>query len=61
MPLIVQGDKFRFNYIVRKLVKNSIERCMISLVSRVSLKFIFSNSSDLIDDDIDSQDLQDEE
>jgi hypothetical protein len=61
MPITLLGDKFRFNYLVRKLVNNSSERCSISLVSRINLKFYFSNANNLIDDEIRSEDLQDGE
>lgn len=55
MPFLISGEKFRFNYLIREIVKNSIERSLISL-STVVIKFYMTEicNNDLLD----SKDLE---
>ena len=46
MPLVVTGDKFRFNYLIRKLIQNSIERGLIALVCGIKVKFYLIEKAD---------------
>ena len=50
MPFLISGEKFRFNYLIRELVKNSIDRSL-SLLSSVVIKFYMTEiqTNDLLD------------
>jgi len=46
MPFIVHGEKHRFNYMIRKLIQNSIERSLLTLVPNITVKFYFEENFD---------------
>jgi len=43
MPFLAHGEKHRFNYMIRKLIQNSIERSLQTLVASITVKFYFED------------------